>query len=71
MILGQLVLFLGAVVEGDVLTEGGVDVVNSTVLAEGLSLAQEDLLEAGVVDHLQLAGPFLCQLRVEGLVEGG
>ena len=71
MVLRQLVLLLGLVLFGDVLAEGGIDIVNSTALAEGLPLAQEDFLEAGIIDDLQFAGPILGQLGVQCLVEGG
>lgn len=71
MVLGQLVLLLGVVLLGNVLAEGGVDIIDSAAPAEGLPLAQEDLLDAGIVDDLQLAGPILGQLRVQSLVEGG
>lgn len=71
MVLGQLVLLLGLVLFGDVLAKGGIDIIDSTGLAEGLTLAQKHLLEAGIIDGLQLAGPILGQLRVQCLVEGG
>jgi hypothetical protein len=71
VVLGQLVLLPGEVVVRDVLAEGGVDVVYRAALAEGLPSAQEHLLEAPIVYHLQLASLLLRQLRVEGLVERG
>lgn len=59
MVLGQLVLLLGMVLLSDVLAESGIDIVDSAAPTEGPPLAHEDLLEASIIDDLQLAGPIL------------
>jgi hypothetical protein len=70
VVLWQLIFFLGEVAL-HMLGECCIDVIDSAALAEEFVLAEEDLLEAGVVYYLQFAGLVLDNMGTESFVEGG